>query len=377
MTALISKPGITSASTLAIPKSWDMTWFRNFIQNQLKGADVRNAVGVNGIVVTGNIASPYATIGFIAPVTLPGPVTINPGASGTVTLTVNGAGGGVPAAQFTSQVNPTVASFQNNQAASVEAGIIFGSPGSTGLSAGVAGLAASASSGYLLLQYVTGGALTTGITIVSNGQIICAAPSAGVCLTANQAPTNSATVLIQAGLTSGQSQGLYIRAGTTSADFAINVTDATNTNNYFQVNGAGGIKGYGATAGVAVDMSPDRGTFTLTGTGFTTGVTSTATWYRIGNLVALNVGTGMQGTSNATTFTMTGLPAAITPNVAQTNMCADLENNGAAVFGSAQFTSGSGTISMGNGAQASAAWTNAGQKGFFNSGGSTIFYLLN
>ncbi len=60
--ALKSKPGITSASTLAIPKNWDPVWFRHFINNQLKGADVRNAIGVNGVTVSGNIASPYATI---------------------------------------------------------------------------------------------------------------------------------------------------------------------------------------------------------------------------------------------------------------------------------------------------------------------------
>jgi len=61
---LASKPGITGASTLAIPKNWDPSWFRSFINSQLKGGDVRNAVGVNGITVTGNIASPYATIGL-------------------------------------------------------------------------------------------------------------------------------------------------------------------------------------------------------------------------------------------------------------------------------------------------------------------------
>lgn len=82
--ALASKPGLSSTTTLSIPKAWDSVWFRNLINNQLKGADVRNAVGVNGIVVSGTIASPYATIGFAAPVTIPGPVTIN-GA-----LTVNG-----------------------------------------------------------------------------------------------------------------------------------------------------------------------------------------------------------------------------------------------------------------------------------------------
>lgn len=64
MGVLISKPGITSASTLSIPKDWSPSWFRNLIDNQLKGADVRNAVGSGGIQVSGNIASPYATISY-------------------------------------------------------------------------------------------------------------------------------------------------------------------------------------------------------------------------------------------------------------------------------------------------------------------------
>lgn len=90
--ALASKPGITGANTLAIPKDWDPTWFRNFINNQLKGADVRNAVGTNGIKVSGNISSPYATITIGV-----GPIVIPAGAPGTTTLTVISTGaGGVP-----------------------------------------------------------------------------------------------------------------------------------------------------------------------------------------------------------------------------------------------------------------------------------------
>lgn len=82
---LASKPGLSSTTTLNIPKDWDPTWFRNLISNQLKGGDVRNAVGTNGISITGNIASPYATISIG-----PGPIVLQPTA-GQTTLTVNGA----------------------------------------------------------------------------------------------------------------------------------------------------------------------------------------------------------------------------------------------------------------------------------------------
>jgi hypothetical protein len=84
---LASKPGLTSAAALSIPKDWDSSWFRSFINNLLKGGDVRNAVGANGIVVSGTIASPYATISLG-----PGPIVLNTPA-GTVALTVNGASG--------------------------------------------------------------------------------------------------------------------------------------------------------------------------------------------------------------------------------------------------------------------------------------------
>lgn len=83
MTALISKPGLTSASVLAIPKDWSASWFRSIISSLLQGGDVRNAVGANGITVSGTIASPYATIsiGGTGPVTFSGPVTFTDGAT--------------------------------------------------------------------------------------------------------------------------------------------------------------------------------------------------------------------------------------------------------------------------------------------------------
>jgi hypothetical protein len=61
-TALKTKPGINGANVLSIPNEWDAAWFRKFINNSLKGADVRNAIAGPGITITGNISSPYATI---------------------------------------------------------------------------------------------------------------------------------------------------------------------------------------------------------------------------------------------------------------------------------------------------------------------------
>jgi hypothetical protein len=85
---LKTKPGINGANVLSIPTEWDATWFRKFLNNSLKGADVRNAIGSNGIVVSGNIASPYATISFNPSTT----TTAAPAAGGAGALPATPAG---------------------------------------------------------------------------------------------------------------------------------------------------------------------------------------------------------------------------------------------------------------------------------------------
>lgn len=97
---LKTKPGINGANVLAIPKDWDPVWFRHFVNNQLKGADVRNAVGAGGITISGNISSPYATIGFtggggVTQIIAGTNITISPpGGTGVVTINSTGGGGG-------------------------------------------------------------------------------------------------------------------------------------------------------------------------------------------------------------------------------------------------------------------------------------------
>lgn len=84
-------------------------------------------------------------------------------------VTINAPSSGYP---LQASANGTLAAlFRNTNAGSVNAGIAFGSPGSTELSAGVAGLAITGTSGELLLQYVTGGALTEGLRLTVAGQL--------------------------------------------------------------------------------------------------------------------------------------------------------------------------------------------------------------
>jgi hypothetical protein len=88
---LKSKPGIGSATTqTGIPMQWSKAWFQSFVNSQLRGADVRNAVGAGGIVVSGNITTPYATISLgptiPASLTFTGNDTFAPAAGNPTTI---------------------------------------------------------------------------------------------------------------------------------------------------------------------------------------------------------------------------------------------------------------------------------------------------
>lgn len=292
--ALPSKPGLTSAAALSIPKDWNPAWFRGFISNYLKGADVRNAVGSGGVTVSGTIASPYATIGFAGPVTIPGPVTIN----GTVNATA--------------------------------LNVIGAATGATSEAA----------------TFTNGAGSQTWTVVIQN-------PSAA----------------------SGVNFGLEVTAGTTTADTSLLVRTAGLVQT-FRVDGAGNISGYSATAAALVDMSPDNGTFTGTLTGCTTAPTATFTWRRYGSIIALNC-PQLLATSNSTSCTITGLPAAIQPIAfgSQWLSFPIVENNTALVLGSAFISQGAGTLTLSNGIPGNqASFTAAGTKGI--GGSCTIYYLL-
>lgn len=123
-----------------------------------------------------------------------------------------------------------------------------------------------------------------------------------------------------------------------------------------------------------VDMTPDKGTFTATYTGMTSATTGTATWARMGNVVVLTL-PALTGTSNSTSFTVTGLPSAIQPaTLTQQVPVADCENaGGGGIMCQAQMNSASGTITMVLSGSAT-GWTNSGLKGIFAA--SSITYSI-
>lgn len=151
-----------------------------------------------------------------------------------------------------------------------------------------------------------------------------------------------------------------------------------------KMNIAGGatnaITGLGPVSGTQVDMTPDTSTFTGAATGFTAGVNYSGTWYRIGKEVHLTLLSGAGGTSNSTSFTMTGLPAAIQPATGGNRMG---PLNGMQVFdnGSAtgtasivEYSISGGTITFYKGGLTT-GWASTGTKGL-NTSSITLVYPL-
>jgi hypothetical protein len=77
------------------------------------------------------------------------------------------------------------------------------------------------------------------------------------------------------------------------------------------------------------------GSFTGTLTGYAVNPTGTVSYRIIGNLCTLYVATAITGTSNATSLTMTGLPAAVRPTIHRAVPCYLTDNSDNDVLGSA------------------------------------------
>lgn len=104
----------------------------------------------------------------------------------------------------------------------------------------------------------------------------------------------------------------------------------------------------------------ETGTFTATGTGFTVNPTGTARWVRLGNQITLFVPT-LSGTSNATTFTVTGLPVALQPTQTSFVVCMGTDNGTPLATRILRLQAGSVTMDLFPTA-ALGAWAAAGTK---------------
>lgn len=137
------------------------------------------------------------------------------------------------------------------------------------------------------------------------------------------------------------------------------------------------LQGLGPVAGTFIDVTPDKGAFNATVTGFTVTQTPACRWIRIGNLVVLTI-SGFQSTSNSTQMALTNLPSAIQPagNVGGPLGNEILQDNGAGVTDSYwQIAAASpNQITFFKGGQQT-GFTNPGQKGITPSALSLAYSL--
>lgn len=85
-------------------------------------------------------------------------------------------------------------------------------------------------------------------------------------------------------------------------------------------------------------------TFTMGTVGLTTNPTASCAYQKIANQVQASI-PALSGTSNSTTFQLTGVPAAIRPSVARIVPAVQLTNGALAVLGSARVNT-DGTIDL-------------------------------
>lgn len=125
-----------------------------------------------------------------------------------------------------------------------------------------------------------------------------------------------------------------------------------------------------------------KGTFTITGNGFTANPTATATYSVAGGVATVFIPT-LSATSNATTFNLTGIPAAIQPATLSPIVVALVCSDNGTIFGSSaapctvKINAASGTWNVLD--AGSNLWTASGTKAVFNNmgGGMTLTYPLN
>lgn len=283
--------------------------------------------------------------------------------------------------------------------------------------------------GAALVDVTTNG--VTRLTVSSSGAVTIAAPTGATAL-AVTGSANQHTANFIASSTAGSSFGVLIEAGTNATDAALEILNQAASVNYFRVHGDGGtevgaptggnqglgtlnatglfVNGVavggaaaagsltGATLNATVVNSSltsvgtlanltvtnpivnsavaSTGSFTGTLTGGTTSPTTACQYTKIGNSVTLRLG-AQTFVSNAGTFTVTGIPAAIQPATAKFTT-ATLATDSTTPLKSAlgQVSGGTLTLYLASavGVYSSSGWTGSGTKGF---GDLTLVWDLN
>lgn len=179
----------------------------------------------------------------------------------------------------------------------------------------------------------------------------------------------------QATASSVASNGIYLPA-------ANSLGFSSNTTNRLTIDATGAWL-IGATAGTAGQVLTSNGagtpptwsngatgSFTGTLTGMASATTTTCNYSISSGVVVLtcNAGTSITGTSNATSFTLTGLPAAITPSVSRNGPITRMFDNsanttGLAIVSGTTVTFWISTVSGTSLTVSNSGWTASGSKG--------------
>lgn len=88
------------------------------------------------------------------------------------------------------------------------------------------------------------------------------------------------------------------------------------------------------------------GSFTATITGMSGATTGTVDYILSGSVVILHAASAITGTSNATTMTITGLPAAVQTSITQVLTCNGLVDDSVAIIGGATIVAAASTITL-------------------------------
>lgn len=171
---------------------------------------------------------------------------------------------------------------------------------------------------------------------------------------------------------------VYLSRNGTAANPALTFESETSTGFYRDTANQIAIALGGVTAGQIA-----QGSFTGTLTGFTANPTGTVNYQRVGKLVHLWITGAITATSNASTMTMTGLPAIIQPASSNTAPCGEMRSDagtgGGAVVGTASVNGGTITFNKGltSGSAliaSSGSWDSSGTKGL-NAGWSLTYTI--
>lgn len=234
---------------------------------------------------------------------------------------------------------------QRNNQGEDEAGMYF----SQCTEIAIAGNASTENGGHGMILVGCTGFTVTGNSLNENG-VFASATNAGLYVGKTGA-VESQYGIITGNTTNGGTQkyGIRIVDGTNEVMLGDYVSNSNVTSN-LQVTATGTIR-------YSVRML--KSSFTITGTGFAADPTATAHWRIYDDKVFLEI-PELTGTSDATTFTLTGMDTAITPTTTSWQVIR-ITDNGTAAFGLALLTASSTTITLYPTA-AAGAWTNSGTK---------------